>query len=451
MMYTRIISHIVAIAALLVFANSARAQERSDNTPTTILTNLTVIDGTGAAPIEDATVVIEGNRIAAVHHGDYAPEDNARVFDLEGGYLLPGLWNNHVHPSDILPDPKRILGDEPLLTAAIRAGRNLMDSLRRGFTSLRMAGERDYIDVAWRDAFDSGVFVGPRILASGPRLAAPGDWSSSRPLALEFEGPEAAVEAVNTAIKNGADYIKLMLRNLTTEEMTAVIDTAHAAGLRVTGDASEPFAGMAVKLGIDSVEHGDELTDETIALMAAQGTAYDPTVVCNLSAEWIDKREMHIAALGLDEDPSAIAGRIVVAYGDERSHRFSESQRDVLMRANKAGVKITPGSDSNPVGEIGLLEIEMLVLWGLTEMEAITAATRNSAEASGMLDDLGTIESGKIADLIVIKGDPLENISNLRTLRMVFKDGKPVNLTHNEGRASYFDLYYLESDRAEAR
>jgi imidazolonepropionase-like amidohydrolase len=302
---------IVIILGASTVAASANVMAAPD---ITVFENATLIDGTGAPSANNKTVVIDGNRIVRiVDDADQLtfPVD-ARRIDLNGAFLLPGLWNNHVHPSDILPDPKKILGDEPLLAATIRAGRNLTDALRRGFTTVRSAGERDFIDVAWRDAFDNGVFVGPRVLASGPRLASPGGWSRERPLALEFEGPKAAKTATLSLIDKGVDVIKLMLNGLSEAEMKAVIDTAHEHGKKVAGDASEPYAGIAVNLGIDSIEHGDELTDETIRLMVANEVAYDPTVVCNLSAMWIEERETFIASAIKEQASDVVAGRVVV-------------------------------------------------------------------------------------------------------------------------------------------
>jgi len=413
---------------------------------TIVLTNATVIDGTGAAPMVDATVVIRGNRIAEVRSGRYqgAAGDGVRVFDLRGGYILPGLWNNHSHLSDLLPDPHGILVGEPVLPAAIRAGRNAMDALRAGFTSLRMTGERDYIDVAWRDAFDAGVFVGPRIIASGNPITATGGHGADGigAVAIEVDGPYEVRKAVRTNIKNGADFIKIMVDEMQPDEIRAAIETAHQYGVRVTGHAREPGARIAVELGIDSIEHGYGLTDETLRLMAEKGTFYDPTIVCNLSAEYITEREARIAELGLDEDAGAIEGRILVAYADERSPEAAARQRRILLRAVEFGVKVITGSDSNPINEIGLLEIEQMVFSGISEMDALIAATRNSADMVGLLDRLGTVEVGKIADLIVVEGNPLDHISNIRKLAMVFKDGLPVNLTRDEGQTSFWELYF---------
>ena len=432
------------LGALLLLLVSPPAMVGMERTDVTVLTNSTVIDATGNPPREGATIVIEGNRIAAIYgSGDPQPEyaEGARVLDLQGGYLLPGLWNNHSHMGDLLPDPKNLLEDEPLLRASIRAGRNAMDALKAGFTTLRITGDRDYLDVAWKEAFDAGVFVGPRIIPSGnPISSAPDDdW-----LAVAPEGPEEAREVVRAHIRNGAELIKIMASRMSAEEIEAVIDEAHKHGLKVTAHAGEKMGRVAIEYGVDSIEHGNDLTDETIQLMAEKGVFLDPTIVCNLSADFIAEREALIEQAGFHYPRDVVEGRIMVTKADERSREGGEEAREVLNKAYAAGVKITTGSDSNPIDELGILEIEQLVFSGLPEMAAIMAATSNSAAAVGRLDEVGTIETGKLADLIVLEKSPLENISNLRTLEMVIKDGRLVNLTRDEGQTSFWNLYFLE-------
>jgi imidazolonepropionase-like amidohydrolase len=439
---------IVSLAVLFAVVGQTYGQE--GGRMKTVLTNCSVIDCTGRPPMEDMTVVITDDTITEIRKGTYrqsSGEDNVRVFDLDGSYVLPGLWNVHTHIGDLIPDPKNILANEPSPPALIRAGRDCMDALRRGFVGIRNVGDRDYMDVFWRDAFDSGVFVGPRIFACGNEITATGGHGTDRRfgiVAIEIDGPYEMRSAIREHKKNRVDWIKIMAGELQQDELEAAVETAHQRGMRITADAGEPVAGRAVKAGVDCIEHGDRLTDETIALMAEKGTFYCPTIICGLSAEYIEERERKIAELGLPQDPVAIEGRLIVVYGDEGSPRGALRQREVLMRAVKAGVKICAGSDSIPVGEIGLMEIEQLVFSGMTEMQALIAATRNCADLCEVLDKLGTVEEGKLADLIVVSDSPLDNISNLRKLEMVFKDGKRVNLEKDEGQTSFWDLYFLE-------
>jgi imidazolonepropionase-like amidohydrolase len=441
MLRKRITLGTICAAILLTGAFAGSANERET---TTVLTNCNVIDATGSPPLKNASVVIVGNRIAAVGSGADAAafiDDGAQVVDLHGGWVLPGLWNNHTHLGDLLPDPKNLLEDEPLWRASARAGRNAVDALKAGFTTLRGAGDRDYLDVTWKKVFDSGTFIGPRIIPCGnPISSAPDDdWLTVAP-----EGPEAAREAVRNHIRNGAELIKIMVTRMSPEEIEAAIDEAHKHGLRVTAHANEEMGRVAVDFGVDSIEHGNDLTDDTIRVMAEKGVFLDPTIVCNLSAKFITEREEQIRAAGFISDPDTIEGRILVTKADERSQADAERAREVLNKAYDAGIKITTGSDSNPIDELGILEIEQLVFSGLPEMAAIMAATSNSADAVGMLDELGAIEAGKLADLIVVEKNPLENISNLRSLKMVIKDGKRVNLARDEGQTSFWKLYFLE-------
>lgn len=418
------------------------------NIKTSILTNCVVIDCTGNPPLEDMTIVITGNTISEIKKGRHQPvsaEKSVRVVDLKGAYVLPGLWNMHVHLSDLLPDVNDMLGTEPALPAAIRAGRNAIDAIQWGFTGLRMVGERDYADIAWRDAFDAGIFVGPRIYASGKIVTSKRSRYSGEqgwPVEIFADGLEDMRKAVNDNIAKGIDLVKIFAPDLTDDEMGMIVEIAHSHGLKVTAHSGGESSHRAVVAGVDCIEHGTMISDETIKLMAEKDTFFCPTVVCNLSDEYIREREERLAKLGFSEDKDAVEGRILVARADERSPEVAARHREIIVKAAKAGVKIISGSDSNPLGEIGMLEIEQLYLSGLTEMESLIAATKNCAEICGVLDKLGTVEQGKLADLIIIEGNPLENISNLRKLKMVFKDGKTVNLAKDEGQTSFWNLYF---------
>ena len=230
----------------------------------TILTNCNVIDCTGNPIMEDMTIVITGNRITEMSNRRYRGSDQAndvRVLDLDGAYVLPGLWNNHTHLTDLHPDIHNVIGTEALLPAAIRAGRMAMDALKKGFTSLRMVAERDYVDVAWKKAFDSGVFVGPRIIPSGKTLTATegNAWEAEWPVAVYIDGPYEMRKAMRENIKRGVDFIKLPSNRMEKDEIVEAIRIAHKAGLRVTADIDDPMALIAVEAGIDCIEHGTPL------------------------------------------------------------------------------------------------------------------------------------------------------------------------------------------------
>ena len=442
----KILLSLLRTILVLMFLFPGQVYSQNTGDVKTVLTNCNVIDCTGKPVMENMTVIISGNRISEISNRQYRGSDQAdevRVIDLDGAYVLPGLWNNHTHLTDLHPDIHNVIGTEALLPAAIRAGRMAMDALKKGFTSLRMVAERDYVDVAWKKAFDSGVFVGPRIIPSGYHIASThGDASVlSWPGDIQVDGPHEIRKMVRQNIRNGAQIIKIQANVLSRDEIQTAIETAHSFGVPVTAHSSEKGARIAVELGIDCIEHGYGLTDETLQLMAEKGTFYDPTIVCNLSAEFIAERERKIADQGFKEDQEKINGRIRVAYADERSPEAAVLQREILLKAVKFGVKVITGGDSNPVGEQGLLEIEQQVFSGLPEMQVLIHATSNSAEMIGMLDDLGTIEEGKLADMIVVEDNPLENISNLRKITMVIKDGKIVNLTKDEGQKSLWELY----------
>ena len=407
--------------------------------PIIVLTNANVIDATGSPVQPGMTVVITGNTITSITRGAYQSTGNeTSIVDLDGAYVVPGFWNMHTHLTTMLPHNHAFDG-ESSGSKVIRAGVNAMEGLRHGFTALRSAGEEDYIDVTWQRAFDKGFFMGPRIFPAGlpvsPTAGHRGDTVNGA------DGVPEIRKAVRSRIQNGATTIKIHNVEMLPDELAAVIETAHSLGVHVTTHTREPAALVAVEAGVDSVEHGYGLSDETIELMAKKGTFFDPTIICNLSDEYIKEREARLASLGYSEDEQAVRLRTLIAYADVRSPEHALYQRQVLAKAARAGVKLLIGSDSMPIGEIGWLEMEQFVLSGVSEMDTLIAATRNGADIMGLLDVLGTVEEGKLADLVVLAENPLENISNIRTVQMVFKDGISVDMEPPAGTLRFYDYF----------
>ncbi|NIN65688.1 MAG: amidohydrolase family protein [Anaerolineae bacterium] len=404
----------------------------------TVLTNCTVIDGTGQPPRKDMSLVIEGDRIIELKAGKYGPPagEGERVLDLEGGYVLPGLWNVHVHLGDLIPDPQFLLETESPIDYAIRAGRNAMDALRAGIMGIRIVGEDHYADFAWKRAFDAGVFVGPRIFACGRAISITGGHGHGTLGALEVDGPFEMRKAVREQLKQGADQIKLMVTGgvmtagegmeesqFLLDEILAATEVAHQKGRRVCVHAWGA-AGIktAIQGGVDTVEHG-LLDDEIIEMMVERGVFYVPTLNCTQDKE-------KILEGGLPD------------FMVEKALGAAEAHLEGFQKALGAGVKIACGADTSPVTDFTLLEIEHLVRAGMSEMEALVAATRTSADLCGVVDRLGTVEVGKLADLIVLLADPLEDISNARKLKLVLKAGRLVDIKPQEGQADFWELFF---------
>ena len=170
-------SFLILIVIFVLPLKAISKQNEIIQNQNTILTNCNIISCTGSKLMKNMTITIAGNKITEIKSGKYKPkrgDKKSKVIDLKGGYVLPGFWNVHMHLTALLPDPNRIQDNESTASATIRAGLNAMDGIRHGFTSIRSVGERDYIDIAWRDAFSQGYFMGTRIFASGNAVTVTG-------------------------------------------------------------------------------------------------------------------------------------------------------------------------------------------------------------------------------------------------------------------------------------
>jgi imidazolonepropionase-like amidohydrolase len=254
--------------------------------------------------------------------------------------------------------------------------------------------------------------------------------------ALEVDGPFEIRKAVREQLKHGADQIKLMVTGgvmtagegmeesqFLLDEIEAATEVAHQKGKRVCVHAWGA-AGIktAIRGGVDCIEHG-LLDDEATEMMVEHGVFYVPTLNCTQDKEKILEGGW----------PDFMVEK---ALGSAQAHF------EGFQRALKAGVKIACGADTSPVTDFTLLEIEHLVKAGMGEMEALVTATRTSADLCGVMEHLGTVEVGKLADLIVLSADPLEDISNVRKLELVVKAGKLVDIKPQEGQADFWELFF---------
>ncbi len=395
-----------------------------------LVTGVHLIDALHPEPRRDSWVLIDGNTIRQV--GQASPPRADERLDLGGAWLLPGLWDVHTHLRSTTwtgRDPVQTLPE-----TVLEQGKNAMDALSAGVTSLRVVGVSGWADVAWREAFASGRFVGPRLFCCGDaiRTTAGHDPFGGTRRMVAVDGPDAFVQAVREQILHGVDQIKLITTGgimggghdvmsavmFLREELTAGMRIARQRGLPVAVHATAAQAvKWAVEAGAHSIEHGYLLDEEAAALMAQHGVYYVPTLaLSHLTRDQARTLPEH-----------AYCAEHVLPDGfRERANRFAPEHENSFRMALAAGVKIASGSDQGPPREAALLEIELLARTGLGAHGAIVAATRTAAEVCQVADQLGTIESGKLADLIAVTANPLEDIAHLRRLAVVIKNGRVV-------------------------
>ncbi len=394
-----------------------------------VLTNATVIDCVDPRPVQGASVTIENGRIVEVLDASRSPDTRqAEVIDLGGAYLLPGLWDVHIHP-DYLASTGASIAEQTAIF-----GHRMMEALTEsGVIGLRCAGSAHFMDVAWKRAFDTGQYVGPRLFASGHFLTTTGGHFLTSGHARECDGPYGFVRAIREQIKNGVDHIKLNLTGgimgpgrdrhwqsfLLDDELEAAFAICRKRGFPVMAHAASPEAVQAAaRLGAHSVEHGYIMDAASVESLRANETWYVPTLAIShltpdqASDAW-EKRWVEERNLAPD-----LCHRADLAAGTHRA---------CFRQARAAGVKMALGSDIRPLKEAALLELGLWVKAGATPWQALLAATRHAAELCGVGQDLGTIEPGKLADLIVVAADPLDDITNLRRLLLVLKEGRIVS------------------------
>jgi imidazolonepropionase-like amidohydrolase len=380
------------------------------------LTNARVVDGTGAPARDGAAVLVGDGTIERVGSASESAPDGARVLDLKGRMVIPGLINAHVHVQAKSPEPAR--GAEEILagTSAHLLQSGLRDCLRMGVTTVRNVGSQAQQPQEARQAMRYGAFRGPRLLTCGLIISAtaPGGRFYGA-MYREADGPEEIRKAVREQLRAGADFIKVMTcgarsneledpdpTQLTEAEFEALVAEAHRMGVRVAAHV-EGLDGTAaaIRHGMDTIEHGMYLNQrpELLDRMAANGQTLVPTLS---GYYWMAGLGEVIDPRGADSDPEMLPGLVELAH-------YNLSQGALTLRAARAaGVKIALGSDRDGVsGNDAALELVRMVRHGLSAGEALTSATQTAAEALGLGRYVGTIEPGKLADLVVVDGDVL--------------------------------------------
>jgi imidazolonepropionase-like amidohydrolase len=429
------------VAALLFTASQAFAQQPAPAAATKpiVLRAARLFDGTSDAIIRNGVVVVQGNRIVAAGANVNLPAD-AQIIDLGDATLLPGLIDSHVHLTEqneqnfylnYFQTLMRHPAEQAILSTTF--ARKTIDA---GFTTVRNLGASDYVDVGLRNAINNGWTVGPRMLVAIHAIGATGGHGDSDPIPPSkgipslgpidgvCNGPAECRAAVRYQIKYGADVIKFMpsggvlslsdpvdAPELSQDEMNAIVEESHHWGRKVAahchGDAA---AKMAVIAGVDSIEHGSFLKPDTLTQMRDKGIYLVPTL---LASDWIGGR--------LDTFPPAIANKARAAIA---------ARSDMFRNALKIGVKIAFGTDSavSPHG-LNAREFALMTGLGMSPAAALRSATTVAASLLGV-EDRGVLAAGKLADIIAVPGNPLDDIKVMERVSFVMKDGVVVKAAH---------------------
>ena len=385
-----------------------------------VFKNARLFDGTGA-PARNATVVVVGNKIAKVLSPDSTdfPKD-AEVIDAAGATVMPGLIDMHIHMTyvfDRTGSPELTLDSQA--DGTLRGMERLRYFVDSGITSVRDTASNGMAPFILKDWADQGMIPSPRVFPVGQLITGTGGHADElfiQRTAPDFEGsmirvangPDEWREAVRTQFKRGADWIKIA-SHFDEDEVQMAVKEAHQLGLRITVDSENVFTDMAVKAGVDCVEHPLPRSDETIKLMAARGIASIPTIV-----------------------PYQLIIQNYGGYYGTTSRRFSLTEPhmfETVQKMKDAGVKLGVGTDIvmawyRRLPGPYIQELKNFERIGYKPQEALIAATRTNAEILGMADRLGTIEPGKLADLIIVDGKPDVNVEDLAKVPFVMVGGR---------------------------
>jgi imidazolonepropionase-like amidohydrolase len=391
-----------------------------------------VLDVKTGKILNNQAIVVEDDKIVSIGAASNAtPAANTQTIDLSNATVLPGLIDSHTH---LTFDPKD-LGYESLGISvpreALKGARNARVTLEAGFTTVRNVGAGGYSDVALRDAINDGDVPGPRMLVSGPAIGITGGHCDENMLAPEFhwsalgvaDGVDAVRHKVRENIKYGADLIKICATGgvmskgddpnasqYTREEMKAIVEEAHRLGRKVAAHAhGAEGVSWASDAGVDSIEHGHLMDDNSIATLKKNGTYIVPTLyLMDWNRENLSKRNAPDFVVRKMQSVSAVG-------------------QNNLKKAFAAGVKVAFGTDAAvyPHG-LNAHEFAVYVRLGMTPLQAIQTATINASDLLGWSAKIGTIEPGKWADIIAVDGDPLKDVTTLEQVKFVMKAGEVI-------------------------
>lgn len=392
-----------------------------------------LIDTVNGRVLENQTIIVEGDRIKAVGSNLTVPS-GAEIIDLSKMTVMPGFSDSHVHiTGQAGGDYYESLFRRTVIDEAVTAHIYAKRTLDAGFTTVRSLGSGPFVEISLRDAINRGEVPGPRILAANMYIGSTGShgdltgfspWLGDRTppeMSGVADGVEEVRKKVRYLIKYGADVIKFGATagvlteeasvgapQYSQEEMNAIVEEAHLHGIKVAAHAhGAEGIKMAIKAGVDSVEHGSFLDDEGIRMMKERGTY--------LSAD-IYNDDYILAEYSKFNTPQKII---------EKEKLVGRVQRENFRKAVQAGVKIAFGTDAGvyPHGW-NAKQFAKMVEWGMTPMGAIQASTVSNADLFGWSDRIGSITAGKFADIVAVEGDPLKNIGILEKIDFVMKGGK---------------------------
>lgn len=399
-----------------------------------------MFDGKSNALVQNAVVIIEGDKI--VDAGSNLPTpDGAQVIDLGDATLSPGFMDAHTHlTADFSGNysERRLQElDMNVSEQAIIATAHARATVEAGFTTVRDLGSRsvssrEFVDVALRNSINKGVIVGPRMLVATKGIGATGGHFDPTSGFRDFlfgrepdytdgiaDGPDEIRKTVRFEVKNGADVIKAAVSGgvlslvdevdtpqLTPAEMAALVDESHRLRKKVAVHChGDEAAREAIEAGVDSIEHGSFMKPETLTMMKKKGTFLTPTL---MASEWIMGK--------LDNYPSALQAKAKAA---------TAARSEMFHNAIKMGIKISFGTDAAvfPHGQ-NAKEFKLMVDLGMTPIDALKSATANDAELLGIGQKVGTLEKGKLADIIAMPGDPTSDITATERVSFVMREGK---------------------------